>query len=226
MRIRYFDRCLRSNGWLYLRGCLYHRLAGLLTSIRWAGSLFDVCASADPWCSRPRVFVGSLARLHSQNGAYLAVLPAGVNVSCVLCSYRRGSLLSRDVLVDATGLLSLFDSPHFLPSGWVGVALRSMSIFAYYISRSETLRPLLLVVFRLVLLCVIAANLGCVILSSDITVIVVAEALLHSIGAVIELALVYLAILCHPRVDCGISHFWVYEFNDNRGCSFKSSFLG
>jgi hypothetical protein len=63
------------------------------------------------------------------------------------------------------------------------------------------------------LLCTIAANLGCVTLSADVTIIVAPEALLYSAGAVLELALMYLAFPGHSRIDDGVSHFWVCEYN-------------
>jgi hypothetical protein len=75
------------------------------------------------------------------------------------------------------------------------------------------------------LLCAIAAYLGCVTLSADVTIIVVAEALFHLAGTIIKLALVYVAVPYHSGVDDGVGHFWVYEFNYNRGCTFKSGFL-
>lgn len=75
------------------------------------------------------------------------------------------------------------------------------------------------------LLYAIAVRLGCVVLSADVTVVVALEALLYPAGAVVELALVYLPILCHSSVDDSVGYFGVCEFNDDRGCAFKSGFL-
>jgi hypothetical protein len=66
-------------------------------------------------------------------------------------------------------------------------------------------------VFCLVLLRVVAANLGRVILSANITIVVVVEALLYPVGAVVELVLVNLAILNPASVDNSISHLGFYE---------------
>jgi hypothetical protein len=63
------------------------------------------------------------------------------------------------------------------------------------------------------LLCTIAAYLGCVALSADVTVIVAAEALFYPAGTIIELALVYMAISYHTSVNDGIGHFRVCEFD-------------
>jgi hypothetical protein len=81
-------------------------------------------------------------------------------------------------------------------------------------------------VFRLVLLCTIAASLGCVTLSADVTIIAAAEALFYPAGAIIELALVYMAVPYHSGVDDGVGHFRVREFDYYGGCTFKSGFLG
>ena len=91
-----------------------------------------------------------------------------------------------------------------------------MNIFAYCASRRESLHALLLTVFRLVLLCAIAANLGCVTLSADVAVVVTAEALLHSAGAVVKLALMYLAIPNQSGVNSGVGHFRLCKFNNDR----------
>jgi hypothetical protein len=64
-----------------------------------------------------------------------------------------------------------------------------MSTFVHCALGDEPFHSLLLVVFCLVLLSTIAAYLGCVTLSADVTVVVAAEALFHSAGAVVGLAL-------------------------------------
>jgi hypothetical protein len=56
-------------------------------------------------------------------------------------------------------------------------------------------------------------------------VIIAAEALFYSADTVVELALIYIAIPHHSSVDDRISRFGVYEFNDYRGYTLKSSFL-
>jgi hypothetical protein len=68
--------------------------------------------------------------------------------------------------------------------------------------------------------------LGCVALSADVTVIIASEALLHSAGAIVELALVYLAVPYHSGVDDGVGHFQVCEFKYYRGCTFEGGFFG
>ena len=189
--------------------------------------MFDMYSSADSCCRRFRLILRPLTRHLGRDGACsYVILLAGVDNACVSCSGGRSSLLHRDMPVDTTGLLGLFDPSHFLPPCWAGIAPCSVSIFADCTLGSEAFHSLLLAVLRLVLLCTIAANLGCVALSSDVAVVVAAEALFHSAGAVVELALMYLAIPCHSGVDDGIGHFWVCEFNDNRGCSLESGFLG
>jgi hypothetical protein len=85
--------------------------------------------------------------------------------------------------------------------------------FAHCASGSKPFHSLLPAVFRLVLLCTIAAYLGCATLSADVTIIVAAEALLYPAGTIIELALVYMAIPYHPGVDDGVGRFWVCKFN-------------
>lgn len=109
--------------------------------------------------------------------------------------------------IDAADLFSSFHSLHLFPPYWAGVALRSMSTFVHCASGREALHSLLLIVFRLILLCTIAANLGCVILSADVTIIVAPEVLLYSIGAVVELVLIYLAFPGISRIDDSVSHF-------------------
>lgn len=79
--------------------------------------------------------------------------------------------------------------------------------------------------FRLMLLRVIAANLGRVILSADVAVIIVTKALLHSACAVVELALMYLALLCYSGIDYGISRLRLCELYNDRGRPFKNGFL-
>ena len=71
---------------------------------------------------------------------------------------------------------------------------------------------------------IIAVNLGYIILSTNITIIIIVEALFNPKGAIIELALIDITILCYSYIDNGISYFWVCEFNNNRECSFKSGF--
>ena len=88
-----------------------------------------------------------------------------------------------------------------------------MGTFAHGTLRGEPFHALLPIVFCLVLLHTIAVYLGCVVLSADVAVVVTAKVLFHSIGAVIELVLVYMAILYHPSIDYSISHFRVYEFD-------------
>jgi hypothetical protein len=80
-------------------------------------------------------------------------------------------------------------------------------------------------VFYLVLLYVITINLGYIILSTDVAVIVVVEVLLYFTGAVVKLVLVYLTIPCQFSVDDGISYFWLCELNNYRGCALKGSFF-
>lgn len=130
------------------------------------------------------------------------------------------------MLIDTADFLGLFNSLHLLPPCWAGIAPCSVGIFAHCTSGGEALHSLLLAVFRLMLPRAIAANLGCVTLSADVAIVVAPEALLHSASAVIELALMYLALPCHSSIDDGIGHFWICELNYNRGCPFKSGFLG
>ena len=75
------------------------------------------------------------------------------------------------------------------------------------------------------LLRAIAVRLGCVVLSADVAVVMAPEALLYSVGAVVELALVYLTVLCHSSVDDCVGYFWIFEFNNDRGCAFEGGFL-
>ncbi|KAF2452710.1 hypothetical protein BDY21DRAFT_355738, partial [Lineolata rhizophorae] len=72
----------------------------------------------------------------------------------------------------------------------------------------------------------IAAYLRGAALSADVAVVVAAEALLHSAGAVVELALVDLAVPCHSSVDDSVGCFWVCEFDDYRRCAFEAGLLG
>ena len=116
--------------------------------------------------------------------------------------------------IDAPDLLSLFHPPHFLLPCWAGITPCGVGTFAHYALRDEPFHSLLLIVFCLVLLSIIAACLGCVTLSADVTVVIAAEALFHPAGAIVELALVYMAVPYHPSVDNGIGHFRVGEFND------------
>lgn len=130
------------------------------------------------------------------------------------------------MLIDTIGLLSLFDSFYLLPPRGAGIALCSISIFAHCVLGVETLYSLLLVVFRLMLLRTVGANLRRVILSADVAIVVAAEALLYSVCAVVELVLMYLALLRYSGIDYGISYLWICELNNDRGRLFKSSFLG
>ena len=138
----------------------------------------------------------------------------GVDIACVARPWSCGVLSGRDVPIDAPDLLGLLYPSQFLLPCWAGIAPRSMSTLAHYASRGEPFHSLLPAVSRLVLLRTIAAKLGCVALSADVTVVVAAEALFHPAGAVIELALVYVAIQCHSSVDDGIGYFWVCKFNN------------
>lgn len=90
-----------------------------------------------------------------------------------------------------------------------------MSIFAHCALGGEALYSLLLVVFYLILLRTVAANLGYVILSANMAIVVVTEALLHSVCVVIELALMYLALPCYSGIDYSISYLWVCELNND-----------
>jgi hypothetical protein len=101
-----------------------------------------------------------------------------------------------------------------------------MSTFAHCASGSEPFHSLLTAVFRLVLLRTIAACLGCVTLSADVAIIIATEALFYPAGAVVELALVYMAVPYYSGVDDGIGHFWICKFEYNGGCTFERRFLG
>jgi len=57
------------------------------------------------------------------------------------------------------------------------------------------------------LLRTIAACLGCATLSADVTVVVAPEALFDPAGAVVELALVYVAVLYYSSIDSSVSLF-------------------
>lgn len=72
----------------------------------------------------------------------------------------------------------------------------------------------------------VATCLGFVALSADVAVFIASEALLDSAGAVVELALVYLAVPNHSGVDDGVGHFRVSEFEYYRRCTFEVGFLG
>ena len=100
-----------------------------------------------------------------------------------------------------------------------------MSTLAYGILRRESFYAPLSAVFGLILLGTIATNLGYVILSADVTVIVAAEILLDSTGAIIELALIDMPVPGHFCVDNGIGCFWICELDNDRGCTLKYSFL-
>jgi hypothetical protein len=135
------------------------------------------------------------------------VRSAGSDTRCVLCFWLCGVLLRRDMPVGATDLLGSFDSLHFLPSCWAGAAPCSMSTFAYCASRCESFHILLLAVLCLVRLGAIVASLRCVTLSANVAIVLAAEALHHFAGAVVELALAYLALLRHAGVDDGVGRF-------------------
>jgi hypothetical protein len=53
---------------------------------------------------------------------------------------------------------------------------------------------------------------------------VIAEVLFHSIGAVIELTLMYLAFLCYTGINDGVNYLWGGKFDDDRRCTFKGAF--
>ena len=72
----------------------------------------------------------------------------------------------------------------------------------------------------------VAACLGCVALSANVTVTIAPEALFDPAGAVVELPLVNLAVPYHSGIDNSISHFWIYKFKHNGGCVFMREFLG
>lgn len=72
----------------------------------------------------------------------------------------------------------------------------------------------------------IAAKLGRLTLSAGVAIVVVTEALFHSVCAVVELALMHLALPCHSGIDYGIGPLWVCELNNNRGRPLESGFLG
>jgi hypothetical protein len=82
-----------------------------------------------------------------------------------------------------------------------------MSTFIYHVSGSKPFSSLLLIVFRLVLLRIIAAYLECAILSADVTIIIALEILFNPIGAVVELVLVYIAVLYHSSIDSSVGLF-------------------
>lgn len=111
---------------------------------------------------------------------------------CSLCSF----LLQRDMPVGATHLLGLFDPLQLLLSRGAGITPCGMGTFAHCAlgekkEGGESLHFLLLAVSGLMQLSAIAANLRRVALSADVAVLVAAEALLHSAGAVVELALMF-----------------------------------
>src|SRR5436190_18132729 len=100
-----------------------------------------------------------------------AILLMSVDVDCVLCTWGYGSLFCRNMPIDAAGFLCLFNSSHFLPSGWAGIAPCCMNIFAHCASRGEPFYPPLLAVPCLVLFCTIATDLGSIALSADVAII-------------------------------------------------------
>ena len=157
--------------------------------------MLDVFEGVGSCCCTSRSFLRYLGRCLSRDkGRWYTTFPGSVDVACVACDWPCGVLFHGDMPVNTADLFGLFYPSHFLPPCWAGIAPCSMSTFAHCASRGEPFRSLLPAVFCLVLLCTIAAKLGCVTLSADVTVIVAAEALFHPAGAVIELALVYMAI--------------------------------
>jgi hypothetical protein len=62
---------------------------------------------------------------------------------------------------------------------------------------------------------IIAISLGYIILSANITIIIVVEALFHSISIVIKLILIYLTIPYQFYINNYISYFWICKFKDN-----------
>ena len=74
--------------------------------------------------------------------------------------------------VDASDLLGLLNSTQLFPSCWAGVAPCRMDTFANWASRGEALCSLLRAILGLMQFSTIAACLGCVALSVDVTVIV------------------------------------------------------
>ena len=128
--------------------------------------------------------------------------------------------------IDTPNLSSLSDPFYLFLSRWAGIALYSISILAYGILRYESFYALLSTVLGFILHGIIAANLGCVILSANITIIVAAEALLDPTGAIVELALIDITVLRHSYIDNSISCFWICEFNNDRGYLFESGFPG
>ena len=111
------------------------------------------------------------------------------------------------MLIDAAGLFGPLYTLYFFLSCRVGVAPYGVSTFAYYALWYESLYLLLLIVLYLMRLRTISADLGCITLTSDVAVVVAAEALYYPIGAVIEFALVYLAFLCYTRVYNSVGRF-------------------
>ena len=126
--------------------------------------------------------------------------------------------------IDTLNLSSLSNLFYLFFSRWAGIALYSISILVYSILRRESFYALLSIVLGFILRGIIATNLGYIILSANITIIIAVEALLDPIGAIIELALIDITVLCYSYIDNGINYFWVYEFNNNRGYLFKNRF--
>ena len=116
------------------------------------------------------------------------------------------------ILVDLASLFCLFDSYHLFLSRRADVTPYCVNIFTYYISEDKFFPLLLTIVFYLILIRIVAAYLKYVILSADMIVIIAAEALLNSADAVIELILIYLAVLYYSGVDNSVSLFGVCEF--------------
>ena len=126
--------------------------------------------------------------------------------------------------IDTPDLSGLSDLFYLFLSRWGGITLYNISILVYSILRHKSFYTLLSIVLGFILYSTIAVNLGYIILNTDITIIIAVEALLDSIGAIIELVLIDITILRYSCIDNSISYFWVYEFNNNRGYLFKSGF--
>jgi cytochrome c biogenesis factor len=129
------------------------------------------------------------------------------------------------VSVNASDLFNLIYFFYFIFSCWAGIALYNMNIFIYCVSRGEPFYFFLFIIFYLVLLYIIAVNLGCVILNTDIIVIVITEILFYFAGAIIKLVLIYIAISYHSNINNSIGHFRICEFDNYWGYAFENGFL-
>ena len=128
--------------------------------------------------------------------------------------------------VDAPILFRLFHSLQFLLSCWAGVAPCGVGTFAHWASRGEPFHSLLPAVFGFVQLRTIATCLGCVTLSADVLIMTATEALFYPAGAVVKLALVYLAFPYHTGINDGVGHFWSGKFDDDGRRPFERAFSG